>query len=126
MSTATTAPIPIIYQGTPEARDLVNPYMCAEGKNPRTYVWVGKYHSQHENGSGWLGPQAMCQLITATVDHEDVVRRILYGTTRYEPQTRNKIGGLGACRDLPPSQDEVEAVIQAAIKSIERIREETE
>lgn len=107
--------IPVIHQGTQAARNLVDPQMCAEGTNPSTYVWVGKWRSQHIDGGGGLGPQSMGLLITATVDHEEVFRHVLGpSSTQYEPSARNTLGGYGAYRELPPTQERIDAVIAQA------------
>ncbi len=113
--------IPIIHEGTPEGHKLTDPYMNANGLIPRTYIWVGKWKSQHEGGGSALGSQSYGILITGTLKgYPDVYRKFLVGGYRYEPDTVNKIGGKGAYRDLPPTQDVIDATITEAIAYLER------
>lgn len=54
-----------------------------------------------------------------TADCRLVYQVDLMQPARYEPETRNTIGGLGAYREMPPTQEQVDEAIAAALAAIQ-------
>ncbi len=113
------AEIPVIYQGTPEGRRLSAELSYPGGDVPDRYVWVGKWTSQSVDGGGGLGSQAMGILIQGWANHRPVFHRCLHASaTVFEPNSRNKLGEMGAYRELPPTQETIDAAIAKALKVV--------
>lgn len=50
----------------------------------------------------------------------EAYREVVWCGSRWEPNSRNKIGGLGAFADVPPSEAEIEQAIGRARAALER------
>ena len=114
----TTQDIPIIYEGQPLHSGIYKwPIAWDETTPPPpSHVWIGKFRSQSDKGGFGFGPQRMRRLVIAKNDQsEQVFSMLVTGSSRYEPDTRNKIGDLGAYRDLPPTQAQLGPVIRKAL-----------
>lgn len=53
-------------------------------------------------------------VVARTPDGHIVHEEDVCGGSRYEPDSRNSIGGRGAYRDLPPSQEQIDAAVERA------------
>jgi hypothetical protein len=123
-----TDDIPAIYEGSLEDAALHMPYAEDEPRPPQPpHVWVGKPHSYSVTRQGGFdvvsldGSQTYGQLVVGeTADRRRVYSRLVRGTTVFEPETRNPLGGQGAYRDAPPSNAELTAAIDAARTAVAR------
>jgi hypothetical protein len=111
----------VICQGTGEYRTLRHNLSYPSGKVPSAYVVVGQWQSQHIDGGAGLGNQEMGVFITGHCNHDIVYQQCLHTSkTVFQPDVRNKLGGLGAYHDEPPTQETIDATIADAVKCVDR------
>jgi|TARA_R110002020_G_scaffold228985_1_gene439768 hypothetical protein len=113
--------IPVIYEGQPLHSGIYDWPIPWDQVTPppSAHVWVGKFRSQSDKGGAGFGSQRMGQLVVGrNAQAEQIFSKLVIGGTRYEPDTRNKIGDLGAYRDLPPTDAQLQDVINEAIAEL--------
>ena len=100
---------PVYYYGDRNYRDAVR---ATIGPDDQGYILVGRFQG-HRGISPGAAPGTITYAVEVTRRQgwETVGVRYVRGHSVYEPATRNQIGGLGAYRDVPPSQAEIDAAI---------------
>lgn len=96
--------IEIVREGTARERALRSTGPDSEF-HTATFVRVGKFHGDHVRVVGYRSGS-------------QVYLFDVRGPSQWEPTTTNKGGGVGAYRDMPPADEEVEAAIARARSAI--------
>ena len=77
----------------------------SHGRLLRRNRWGESYRSDKALGYRTI-------VVGRTPDGEIVHEEDVFGPVRYEPNTRNKIGGLGAYRETPPSDGQIAEAVR--------------
>lgn len=93
--------IEIVREGSAREREFRVLASRPETADQGTYIRIGAFRDGHVRVVGMRRG--------ATVYRRDVA-----GSSRWETQTTNQIGTLGASRDLPPTDEQINAAVAAA------------
>jgi len=83
-----------------------------------TYVWCSRYESQHDDGGWGLGSQSKSVWVQGFARGQQVFSRTVRGTFSADPHAKNAGGGRGTVHPAPPTAQQVQAVVDAALAAI--------
>jgi hypothetical protein len=116
---AATDDVPVFHWGTrawQHLEPMTEVTLNGAYRGPEAYVYVGKLHNQHVSGGHRYGSQAVGIWVTGHVGWGRVAGEMVHADSQWDPTARNRIGQLGASRDVYPN----DAKLNAAIERVRR------
>ena len=88
-----------------------NPQNWIDEKIP-AFIEIGRFKSQSSRGGAGMGSQDYLVWIRGYAPETGWDDERVFGTIQYEPETRNKMGQLGAYRSIAPAQEKIDAAVE--------------